>query len=274
MQWAITGLRTAFCTGGRRSVHFGSNMEWAIGELADLGYDGLEFWDYYLSRTDLQWLSEVLNKNRIAVAQLCPYFDFVSGKERWEESIQIAEKYIEWCRILGAPLIRVFTGGNLGSAEATKEQWNAAVNGLRVVCQKGLEEGVWFALETHGGSLMDTSKSIIKLLDDVNVKNLGVNLQVPLLNEDIFESAEKIGGYTIHIHAHNWLYGPEGKREMTFLDSGDEDFERFLRILYSEGFNGYISIEHATHGGKHDPMQTAKHEINYLKDLTRRIQKM
>ena len=120
---------------------------------------------------------------------------------------------------------------------------------------------------------MDTTDSTLRLLREVNASNLGVNLQVPLKGEDILESARKLAGHVIHLHAHNWIGKVNWLHEskMTFLDSGEQDFEGFVRILHEKGFDGYISIEHASHRGRHDPMETAKHEILYLKDLIKRL---
>ena len=54
------------------------------------------------------------------------------------------------------------------------------------------------------------------------------------------------------IQAHNWIGATETTwGQLTFLDAGDLDFRRYLRILRQEGFNGWISVEHAA--GKKPP---------------------
>lgn len=263
-------MNTSFCMGD-----FAYNdMESAIKKISQLGYDGIELWDQYLSKVDLKWMRNVMESNRISVAQICPYFNFTGTKREWEESISIAKRYVEIAQILNTDLIRTFTG-NVGSKEATKEQWQAGVEGLQTICKIGKEKGIRFALETHQGSLMDTSDSTLRLLKEVNMDNLGVNLQVPLKDENIITSAKKLGCYTFHIHAHNWIGSDEdcNPKELTYLDSGEIDFEGFITCLYKEGFDGYISIEHATHQNKRDPYQVAEHEIKYLRNLISRISK-
>ena len=82
------------------------------------------------------------------------------------------------------------------------------------------------------------------------------------------DSVEKLGEYVIHIHANN--YTKDGTP--TFLDEGYIDYEAIIRRLRGKfGFNGYISVEHATHRGRHDPLETAKHEVVYLKNLIGKI---
>ena len=257
-------MKISFCT----NIFRDEDIAEAIKRLAQLGYDGLEFWDQYLQKADIPWLVEHLQANKIAVSQLCPYFDFTGGKERWEESIKIAEKYISLAQAFWTKLIRVFTGKK-GSEEATAEEWQAGVKGLKEICKLGKSEGIQFVLETHQGSLMDTSSSTLRLLEEVGIDNLKVNLQIPLKDEDVMVSAEKLGKYVVHLHAHNWKYLTKDYEwgELTFLDSGSYDFEAFITILHSKGFDGYISIEHGDHEGKHHPFETAEYEIKYLKEL-------
>lgn len=258
-------MKTSFCT----NVFRHQDMDAAVVRLAQMGYDGLEFWDQYLVQADIDGLSSLLRRNGIAVSQLCPYFDFVSGRERWEETLKVAERYVEWAGILDCRLIRVFTG-DCGSGEASDGQWAAAVEGLRIACGMGAPTGVSFALEAHPGSLMDTSESTLRLLGEVGAANLGVNLQVPLGDEEVMESASKLADRVIHLHAHNWLgLAPGGAwGELTFLDSGDCDFAGFLGRLHQRGFDGYVSIEHGSHNaGRRDPFAVAEHEVRYLKGL-------
>jgi sugar phosphate isomerase/epimerase len=245
----------------------------AIQQLAAMGYDGLEFWNDFLMSCEVSWLAEYLKENRIICAQICPYFDFTGTRERWDESIGVAEQYIKFAVQLGGPLIRVFTG-KVGAGKATSEEWKAGIEGIRTICQMGKPHGIIFALEAHGGSLMETSDSTLRLLEDVAMGNLGLNLQVPFPGENIRDSVEKLGRYTIHLHAHNWVFPPSspeaehlGEQNLTFLDSGWLDFREFIRHLMEKGFAGYISIEHATHGGKHTWQETALHEIKFLKSL-------
>ncbi len=270
----MSRVMASFCT----NVMAKEKIPSAIPELATMGYGGLEFWNDFLASHDVQWLAEYLREHHIACAQICPYFDFTSTKERWQESITDAERYVQFALQLGKPLIRVFTG-SVGASKATPAQWKNGVEGLKTICQIGKPHGVRFALETHGGSLMETSRSTLRLLEEVAMENLGVNLQVPFAGEDIWDSVERLGRYTTHLHAHNWVvppFSPEAGRldeqNLTFLDSGCLDFREFVRRLREQGFSGYISVEHATHGGKHSWQETGQHEIEFLKTLAHSLE--
>jgi len=272
-------MKTAFC------MHVFSNekMEETIPKLAAMGYEGLEFWEQYLSQADLSRLKKVLEDNKVEVAQLCPYFDFTSGEERWQWSVKMAETYVQRCLQLETSLIRTYTecpwmnrmpippkGEVLKkSAQASDAHWDAAIRGLKKICSMGKKHGIRFALETTHG-LLDSSGSVLKLIEKVEADNLGVNLQLPLSGDrekdiGLMDSVEKLGEHVIHIHANNWKNAD--MKEYSFLDEGFIDYETVVRRLNRFGFKGYVSVEHATHGGKHEPLETATHEIAYLKRL-------
>ena len=96
-------MKAAFCT-----LVFGNtqaDMEQAIPRLAEMGYDGLEFWEQYLSGADLRWLREIMDAHRLEIVQICPYFDFTTSSEAWDRSIRDAERYIGYALKLNAPYI-------------------------------------------------------------------------------------------------------------------------------------------------------------------------
>jgi len=248
------------------------NWEASIVRLAESGYDGIEFWDNFLTRVDIIKLKEILDKNKTECAQICPYFDFTGGEAVWNRSIKIARKYIGWSKQLGKPLIRVFTG-KVGPKEAAKKQWKDGVKGLQKICDMARSDGITFALECHENSLMEDSMSTLRLLNDVNRENLAVNLQLPLKGEDIWESIEKLGRHTVHMHVHNWV-GKIGGFELTFLNSGVLDYKKLLRRLIKKGFSGYLSIEHPDHLTKHNPWLVAGIEAGYLKELKEYAKKL
>ncbi|MDP6775422.1 MAG: sugar phosphate isomerase/epimerase family protein [Candidatus Latescibacteria bacterium] len=256
-------MRAGFCTNAFGKAQ--KAMEACIPELGRLGYDCLEFWDQYLTNANLGWVKETVAAHGMEIVQVCPYFDFTTSEETWAQSLRDAERHIGYAVELECPFVRTYTG-NVGSADASPEQWRACVEGLKRICEMGAERGIGFPLETHqvihsGPNLTDTSETTLRLLDDVGMDNLQVNLQTPLLNETVFQTAEQLGEHVVHLHAHNWI---EEWPRLTFLDSGDVDFGAFLRVLRAKGFDGVISIEHGNH---HPPYETAGHEIGYLKGL-------
>lgn len=253
-------------------------MDWDTREmpaqfarLKRMGYDGVELWPVNLEPLDLGWLADVFAEAGLACAQICPYFDFVHGQEKWDETMRIAEKYLGWSLRLGRPLVRVFTGPGIGAANATPDQWNAAIAGLRRICDMAAPDGIRLAMECHGGSLMEDSPSTLRLIEGVGRSNLGVNLQLPLKDghEPIDTSIEQLGRYTWHMHAHNYTNLLGG--DLRTLGDGVLDYHDIVKRLAAQGFDGYVSIEHAHHEGKRDPWEVAEIEGAYLTALRERL---
>lgn len=238
-----------------------------LPRLKAFGFEGLEFWPVHLEQLDIAELAGRLHETGLACAQICPYFDFVHGQEKWDETMRIGEKYVAWSLQLGKPLVRVFTGPGVGSAEATAEQWDAAFRGLQRICDMAAPHGIRLALECHTGSLMDDSPSALRLLDGVGRPNLGVNPQLPLKDghEPVETTIELVGHRTWHMHTHNYTALIGG--HLLPLAEGVLDYHDILPRLMAKGFHGYVSIEHATHEGRRDPWEIAEIEGRYLTGL-------
>jgi sugar phosphate isomerase/epimerase len=224
-------------------------------------WDGVEFWHNVVWDADKDRLKGYLDEVGMACVQLCPYFEFTEGDTAYQHTLELGREYIGISRRLGNPLLRVFTG-HVKDTEATPEQWQAAFTGLQILCDEAAEYGIRFCLEI-GHGLMFSSTSVLRLLEGVNRPNLGVNIQICLPGEDPWYTLEQLGPHAIHMHAHNWL-GRVGGTELTWLDSGLLDYEEFLPKLLAYGYNGYISVEHVDHTGKHDPWVTASVDGRYL----------
>ena len=241
-----------------------------LARLDELGYDGVEVWGQAFDAIGLDGVEKTLEPYRFEVASVNPYFDFTTSDDSYQESLRIADEYIGHARHLECTRIRTFTSKMRSietSVAAEPAQWERGINGLREVCDRAAPYGIQAVMEVHfgDGQLYDTSDSTLRLLREVDRDNLTVNLQPPLRRETLQESAEKLGRYVTHLHAHNWEAGWGNFR---YLDEGDEDFEAFLRIVHGHGFDGYVSIEHAVS----DPFGFAEHNVVYLRDLFTRIE--
>lgn len=241
-----------------------------LARLDELGYDGVEIWGYSFDERGLDGVAKAVEPYSFEVASVNPYFDFTTSDEAYDESLRIADEYIGYARHFGTTRIRTFTSkmNSIETSDAAEpEQWERAIKGLQEVCDRAAPHGIQAVMEVHfgDGQLYDTSESTLRLLKEVDRSNLTVNLQPPLRGETLQESAERLGPYTTHLHAHNW---EGGWGNFKYLDQGDEDFEAFLRTVRKHGFDGYVSIEHAVW----DPYGFAEHNAAYLKDLFARLE--
>lgn len=258
-------MKLAFCT----NTFSVDNIPQACKRLRDIGYDGVELWHQYLVSRPIAQIEEEILALGLEVAQVCPYFNVTGSLEELEQSYRLADQYIAFADALHCKNIRVFTG-KVGAREASRAQFAQGVMGLQTICDKSPTHH--FVLETHPGSLMESIKATLRLLDAVNRDNLKVNLQLPmdLGRDDPYDCAERLGEKTVHLHAHNWVGNAEDN-QLTCLADGCYRFERFVSILRTHGFDGFVSIEHGDHYGKEDPFEVAQREYVYFQEIKRRI---
>ena len=257
-------MKTGFCLHGTWVIEKPELLK----ALDEIGCDGVEIWQQAFEAVGLEGVAKKIEHYRFEVASLNPYMDFTTSEESFSESVKLAETFLNYSSALDCKRVRTFTskmGSFKTSDEAEPVHWERAIKGIQTVADMAAEKDILCVMEVHAGDgqLYDTSEATLRILGGVDRKNVIVNLQTPLRGEDPLDSARRLGPYVQHLHAHNWI-GGWGK--FTYLDSedGDVDFPKYLDILRSQGFDGYISIEHASY---RDTIEIARHEIPYLKKL-------
>jgi len=255
-------MKTGFCLHGTWVIEKPELLEC----LDEIGCDGVEIWQQAFESIGLEGVIKKIEPYSFEVAALNPYMDFTTSEESFSESLKLAETFLQYASALDCKRVRTFTskmGSFKTSDEAEPVHWQRAIEGIRTVADMAAEKDILCVMEVHygDGQLHDTSEATLRILEGVDRKNVIVNLQTPLRDEYPLDSAQRLGPYVQHLHAHNWL-GGWGK--FTYLDSGDLDFPKYLDILRSHGFDGYISIEHASY---RDTVEIARHEIPYLQRL-------
>lgn len=255
-------MKTGFCLHGTWVIERPELLK----VLDEIGCDGVEIWQQAFEAVGLEGVVKTIEPYRFEVAALNPYMDFTTSEESFNESVKLAETFLDYASTLGCKRVRTFTskmGSFKTSDEAEPVHWKRAIWGIQTVADMAVKKDILCIMEVHAGDgqLYDTSEATLRILEGVDRKNVIVNLQPPLRGEDALLSAQRLGPYVQHLHAHNWR-GGWGK--FTYLDSGDVDFPKFLDILCGYGFDGYISVEHASY---RNTIEIARHEIPYLKRL-------
>ncbi len=114
---------------------------------------------------------------------------------------------------------------------------------------------------------MEDSTATLRLLHGVDRSNLTTNLQFPLRDELWPISVAALASTTTHVHIHNWTEGL-GQGDLTFLEEGAFDWMPVIAaLLASEPGPLALSVEHADHGGRHAPWETARRDGAYLQRL-------
>jgi sugar phosphate isomerase/epimerase len=152
-----------------------------------------------------------------------------------DQQIADVKRWINRAEILGAPVIRIFSG-NAQDGLTTTEAHKLAVAGIEESCQYAGEHGIYLALENHGG-LTATADGLLALVHDVKSPWFGVNLDTGNFNTpDPYCDLARLAPYAVNVQVKISMHPAGGKREPA-------DLERLAQILKDSGYRGYIVLE-------------------------------
>jgi sugar phosphate isomerase/epimerase len=161
------------------------------------------------------------------------------GPER-DGQIAHVKKWIEHAEILGAPVIRIFSGRVRG--DQTEEQARKlAVEAIEECCEYAGQHGVFLALENHGG-LTATVEGMMRLVQDVKSPWFGVNLDTGNFHQwdtldEMHAQLAKLAPYSLNVQVKVVVSGQDRKKIPA-------DFKRLAQILTEAGYRGYIVLEY------------------------------
>ena len=126
-----------------------------IADCAKMGLEGTELTSLLLSReTDAASTCATSSSFASGWGSTFPArrwamtFAIPPGDKR-DQEIKHVKQWVDYAEILGAPVIRIFSGQPHDTSEA--EAHKLAVAGIEECCQYAGEHGVFLALENHGG---------------------------------------------------------------------------------------------------------------------------
>jgi sugar phosphate isomerase/epimerase len=246
--------------------------------LAEWGFDGIELWSGDLSGPDyLAWyrqdsvrladlwpdeglrdeerarlvaLRERAEAHGLEISMLSPYFDFTAGQQRWDESLAVGRRYVQYAQILGCPTIRT-CGGRIPSADMTDAEWHDCIAGLKALTGLPGAGEILFCLECHGNRPEDTIAGVLREIREVGAANLKVLLQpTSFVGEaNTRQILNALFDHTAHIHAG--------------LGSKDVDWAWMLPEMAQRGYEGYLSIE----GVAEPKLETIEQQMQWLHGL-------
>ena len=108
------------------------------------------------------------------------------------------KRWIERAEILGAPVIRIFSG-NAAKDTTVKERTGWPWPAIEECCEYAGQHGVYLALENHGG-LTATADGILALVRDVQSPWFAVNLDTGNFNTpDPYADLERVAPYAVNV---------------------------------------------------------------------------
>ena len=216
-----------------------------ISDCAKMNLEGTELTSYYFPRNVsdeyLRDLKQHCFRLGLDVSGTAVGNDFCHppGKAR-DQQIASVKKWIEHAEVLGAPVIRIFSG-RPRTEQAPAEAHKLAVSGMEECCEYAGKHGVFLALENHGG-LTTTVDGMLRLVHDVKSPWFGVNVDTGNFHgADVYSDLAKIAPYALNVQVKVVIKPAGGAKQPS-------DFRRLAKLLRDANYRGYIVLEYEEAG--------------------------
>jgi sugar phosphate isomerase/epimerase len=164
---------------------------------------------------------------------------------------------LEAARFLGAPLLRITTGGKEGEAAAV----GRVIDTLHTLLPVARASGVKLAIENHFGLSADPN-SLVEIVCALNSPSIGVCLDLGNFNEGEADGGIKLlAPHAIHVHCKSYSFGADG--EETKINYGAA-----MQTLRAAGYDGVLSIEFEGGGNPAEGIRKTKALIEKYQNLT------
>ena len=239
-------------------------LEDFIQDCAKLGLEGTELTSYYFPESTtpeyLRSLKSLCFREGLSISgtairdELC----LPKGEAR---DLQIAhvKKWIDYAEILGAPVIRIFSG-NAKKDQSPEEAHRLAVEGMEECCDYAGKHGVFLALENHGG-LTETVDGMMELIHAVKSPWFAVNLDSGNFHgEDPYADLAKIAPYALNVQIKVVIHRGGPKKSTPPEPS---DYKKLAKMMKDVGYRGFIVLEYEESG---DPREECPKILKELRE--------
>lgn len=227
---------------------------------AGLNLEGTELTSYYFP-TDLTpaYLRELKQHCFLAgldVSGTAVGNDFClpPGEKRAAEIADV-KRWIDHAEILGAPVIRIFSG-KAAPGQDEKEAARLAIEAMEECCAYAGEHGVYLALENHGG-LTAQPAGMLELVKAVKSPWFGVNVDSGNFHtEDPYADLAQIMPYAVNVQIKISMKPSNRPRE-------EADFGRLAQMLREHDYRGYVVLEYEE---REDPRTGVPKYVNAMRE--------
>ena len=266
------------------------SLERAMRRAREYGYDGVEIWSGHFK---LETVEETLAEARRLGREIgvgTPVLNLsgnVIGDDAEERRARVTRllEVIERCPEYGIELINGYAGSLIidrkdwsknGSAAATAEHYERAIEAYRQLGPAAERAGVTITLEVHMNTIHDTAASTVRLLDAIGSPAVRANLDPGNMwgvrtSEPPVEAIPILGERIAFVHfknARRVSYMDVGVDYDFTLKGGELDYYAIVSGLVRAGFEGPYGLEWS---GSGDPSVTTREDIEYLRSLLRDV---
>ena len=281
----------------------GGDIYKAISLFKEIGYDGVEVRVAKDGQIDSETLTDAEAEKIYAAAKaagmefscLVSYYQNFVNLEVRDSVIKNLKRVAEIAHILHCPLIRVYGGVEPYSTTKIVEVekngvkqhvngggtwfcdcWTRTVTGIREVAEYAATMGVGVAVETHVGSITMTIRDTVRLIQDINMANVGILFDYAWVElagvETGAEAVRAAAPYIVHCHIKDWTLEQRFpiKKQSCLMGKGTVRWPEVLTELKKVGYTGYVSDEYEKYwypAELPDAEIGMKHNLNYVKSF-------
>jgi len=252
----------------------------AVMDEFGLTYAELQFvWDKEvgnLDKDERRRAHELLQAHSKKVSNICHHvfagmpMSTKPGDALHTQHMDTLKRCIEVAHELDSPLVRILTGKKemilwgLHGAEkwnVAKGAWDALLPLIAPAIELAKSEGVTLVVETGNGTMVNSSWTARKLIDDLDAKDALKVLWDPANNCWAHETAYPDGyetirdGYLGHMHIKDvYADTPKATLEVRPMGEGQlgDQFQPMADALRADGYDGVVSLEAVYHPGDGD----------------------
>jgi sugar phosphate isomerase/epimerase len=182
-------------------------------------------------------------------------FCLPAGAER-DKWLAHTRDWINHAALCGAPVIRVFAG-TVAKDSNEPEAIERCVAGLRESLPHAAKQGVFLALENHGG-ITATADQLLNIVKQVDSPWFGINLDSGNFSTggDPYEQLARIAPYAVNAQIKTEM-NIGGKKVAA-------DLPRIVKILRDANFRGYVVLEYEA---AEDPLVAVPRYLQELRAL-------
>lgn len=161
-----------------------------------------------------------------------------------------------------------------GPVDDTDDQtWQLAVTRLRELGAHAAELGIEMSLEMYEDTLLGSSESAVRLVNDIGLDNVGLNpdlgnlfrLHRPI--EDFLAAVERCLPHSNYWHVKNYFRSEDAAGNVVSMPapmaSGSANYRRAIQIALDAGFSGPFCVEH--YGG--DGLTVSADNRDYIRRM-------
>jgi len=262
------------------AVYFNYSLSYAIKDLGELGYDGIEIWGGrpHMFKNDLDYdldqLKMIIKEFNMDVCNFIPaqfrYPSILCSRNEVvrKDSISYIKSAIDNARKIGSPSVSLCPGMVLFD-EDLDTGWKNLIGSFKEIEEYAKDKNILLLIEPahrFETNLIRTIEDCLKMLEILDSEFFGILIDTGhcyINGEEFKEVLPKCKDFPLHFHIDDNF----GEADLHLIPGeGSIDFEDFYRALESIDYKGYISVELGT-SYIMDPYNACKKSIKVLKDM-------